>query len=159
MDEAAAGHNLFMSLASLLHLRSETTWDDSLEKRKSIMRDDAVIRDVVHIKHNTYRLNFCCVEIILVLTVLPLLLSGLVRVLNEFYLSLIDGLTDCEDPECCESSYCKRSQLCTTVDKPINILLQRQPPAPTASFFQKMRFIIEEGSLQRYAENTAFNER
>ena len=68
-------------------------------------------------------------------------------------------MTDCEDPECCESSYCKRSQLCTTVDKPIDILLQRQPPAPTASFFQKMRFIIEEGSLQRYAENTAFNER
>ena len=70
-----------------------------------------------------------------------------------------DGLTDCEDPECCDSPYCKQSQLCMTVDRPINILLQRQPPASTASFFQKMRFIIEEGSLQRYADNTAFNER
>lgn len=70
-----------------------------------------------------------------------------------------DGLTDCEDPECCESNYCKKSQLCSTVSRPIDILLQRQPPAPTASFFQKMRFIIEEGSLQRYAKNTAFNER
>jgi hypothetical protein len=45
------------------------------------------------------------------------------------------------------------------VARPIDILLQRQPPAPTASFFQKMRFIIEEGSLQRYAKNAAFNER
>jgi hypothetical protein len=70
-----------------------------------------------------------------------------------------DGLTDCEDPECCEKPSCKQSQLCMTVDRPINILLQRQPPASTASFFQKMRFIIEEGSLQRYADNTAFNER
>ena len=71
----------------------------------------------------------------------------------------VDGLTDCEDPECCEKPNCKQSQLCMTVDRPINILLQRQPPASTASFFQKMRFIIEEGSLQRYADNTAFNER
>ena len=29
-------------------------------------------------------------------------------------------------------------QLCYTVPSPINILLQRQPPAPTASFFQKV---------------------
>ena len=49
--------------------------------------------------------------------------------------------------------------MCATVARPIDILLQRQPPASTASFFQKMRFIIEEGSLQRYAKNTAFNER
>ena len=33
-------------------------------------------------------------------------------------------------------------QLCYTVPSPINILLQRQPPAPTASFFQKVPFII-----------------
>ena len=104
---------------------------------------DALIRDVT--KHPKY-------------LQIKLLLEPVIRLLIEFF-SLLDGLTDCEDPECCESSYCKRSQLCTTVDKPINILLQRQPPAPTASFFQKMRFIIEEGSLQRYAENTAFNER
>ena len=76
-----------------------------------------------------------------------------------FNIILADGLTDCEDPECCEKPSCKQSQLCMTVDRPINILLQRQPPASTASFFQKMRFIIEEGSLQRYADNTAFNER
>jgi len=69
-----------------------------------------------------------------------------------------DGLRDCEDPECCENRDCQSNQLCYTVPKPINILLQRQPPAPTASFFQKMRFIIEEGSLQRYSKNSAFNE-
>ena len=72
---------------------------------------------------------------------------------------LADGLTDCEDPECCSSPACASDALCQTVARPIEILLQRQPPAPTASFFQKMRFIIEEGSLQRYAKNHAFNER
>ena len=86
--------------------------------------------------------------------------SPLNDVLVSNYLNtFLDGLTDCEDPECCEKPSCKQSQLCMTVDRPINILLQRQPPASTASFFQKMRFIIEEGSLQRYADNTAFNER
>ena len=70
-----------------------------------------------------------------------------------------DGLTDCEDPECCSRPACSADPLCVTVNRPIDILLQRQPPAPTASFFQKMRFIIEEGSLQRYAKNAAFNER
>ena len=78
---------------------------------------------------------------------------------SNYLNTFLDGLTDCEDPECCEKPSCKQSQLCMTVDRPINILLQRQPPASTASFFQKMRFIIEEGSLQRYADNTAFNER
>ena len=50
-----------------------------------------------------------------------------------------DDLTDCEDPECCSSPACRDNQLCYTVPRPISILLQRQPPAPTASFFQKMR--------------------
>ena len=75
------------------------------------------------------------------------------------FLQFADGLRDCEDPECCGSRDCESNQLCYTVPKPINILLQRQPPAPTASFFEKMRFIIEEGSLQRYSKNSAFNER
>ncbi len=78
---------------------------------------------------------------------------------NHSFLSLADGLTDCEDPECCGRPECRSSPLCSTVPQPRDILLQRQPPAATASFFQKMRFIIEEGSLQRYAKNTAFNER
>ena len=79
--------------------------------------------------------------------------------MDIFFSYFLDGLIDCQDPECCEESVCKGSQLCATVARPIDILLQRQPPASTASFFQKMRFIIEEGSLQRYAKNTAFNER
>jgi hypothetical protein len=73
--------------------------------------------------------------------------------------SLIDGLVDCEDPECCSNHICRSNQLCVSAPKPIDILLRKQPPAITASFFERMKFLIEEGSLQNYAKQESFNER
>lgn len=70
-----------------------------------------------------------------------------------------DGLTDCEDPECCSDGYCKNSQLCVSSPKPIDILLRKQPPAITASFFERMKFLIDEGSLQNYVIHENMNER
>lgn len=69
-----------------------------------------------------------------------------------------DGLVDCEDPECCLSAACKGSQLCVSSPKPTDILLRKQPPAITASFFERMKFLIDEGSLQNYAKQENFNE-
>ncbi|XP_050300174.1 teneurin-m isoform X3 [Anthonomus grandis grandis] len=69
-----------------------------------------------------------------------------------------DGLSDCEDPECCSNAVCKSSQLCVSSPKPIDILLRKQPPAITASFFERMKFLIDEGSLQNYARQETFNE-
>ncbi|XP_063233060.1 LOW QUALITY PROTEIN: teneurin-m [Bacillus rossius redtenbacheri] len=69
-----------------------------------------------------------------------------------------DGLVDCEDPECCSNHLCRSSQLCVSAPKPIDILLRKQPPAITASFFERMKFLIEEGSLQNYAKQETFNE-
>ncbi|XP_060653283.1 teneurin-m isoform X1 [Drosophila nasuta] len=69
-----------------------------------------------------------------------------------------DGLVDCEDPECCASHVCKNSQLCVSAPKPIDVLLRKQPPAITASFFERMKFLIDESSLQNYAKLEAFNE-
>ncbi|CAG9856806.1 unnamed protein product [Phyllotreta striolata] len=69
-----------------------------------------------------------------------------------------DGLVDCEDPECCMNAACKNSQLCVSSPKPIDILLRKQPPAITASFFERMKFLIDEGSLQNYARQESFNE-
>ncbi|XP_045128078.1 teneurin-m-like isoform X4 [Portunus trituberculatus] len=68
-----------------------------------------------------------------------------------------DGLVDCADAECCSFENCKESPLCLTSHDPIDILLRKQPPAVTASFFQRTRFIVEEGSVQNYAEMNAFN--
>lgn len=70
-----------------------------------------------------------------------------------------DGLVDCEDPECCASHVCKTSQLCVSAPKPIDVLLRKQPPAITASFFERMKFLIDESSLQNYAKLETFNER
>lgn len=70
-----------------------------------------------------------------------------------------DGLVDCEDPECCANPLCRSSQLCVSSPKPIDILLRKQPPAITASFFERMKFLIDEGSLQNYARQETFNER
>lgn len=75
------------------------------------------------------------------------------------FLSRSDGLVDCEDPECCSSSACRTSQLCVSAPKPIDVLLRKQPPAITASFFERMKFLIDEGSLQNYARLETFNER
>lgn len=72
---------------------------------------------------------------------------------------LLDGLIDCADPECCSNHICRTSQLCVSAPKPIDILLRKQPPAITASFFERMKFLIDEGSLQNYARQETFNER
>ncbi|XP_050525472.1 teneurin-m isoform X5 [Daktulosphaira vitifoliae] len=69
-----------------------------------------------------------------------------------------DGLMDCEDPECCLNHMCRSSQHCVSSPKPIDILLRKQPPAITASFFERTKFLIEEGSLQNYARSDNFNE-
>lgn len=76
---------------------------------------------------------------------------------NKFEIS--DGLVDCEDPECCLHESCRNSQLCVAAPKPIDILLRKQPPSITASFFERMKFLIDEGSLQNYARQETFNER
>lgn len=78
--------------------------------------------------------------------------------INEI-LKLLDGLVDCEDPECCASHVCKSSQLCVSAPKPIDVLLRKQPPAITSSFFERMKFLIDESSLQNYAKLETFNER
>ena len=42
---------------------------------------------------------------------------------------------------------------------PITKALPLQPPAATASFFERMKFIIEDQGLQSYVQRKGFNER
>ncbi|KRY57863.1 Teneurin-m, partial [Trichinella britovi] len=69
-----------------------------------------------------------------------------------------DGLTDCEELECClSSSRCSNDSMCQTVANPLAILASKQSSPRHASFFQKVRFIAEKNSVQLYADINLFN--
>ncbi|XP_076447152.1 teneurin-m-like [Babylonia areolata] len=69
-----------------------------------------------------------------------------------------DGLQDCYDPDCCQTIACRKSVFCRTAPEPYDILLSKEAPSPTASFFERMRFLIEENSVQMDATRNSFNE-
>lgn len=73
--------------------------------------------------------------------------------------SFTDGLRDCMDPDCCSSSECTDNMYCRASPDPAEILLRKQPPSTTASFYEKMRFLVEENSVQMETSKNAFNER
>jgi teneurin len=70
-----------------------------------------------------------------------------------------DGLMDCMDSECCSQDVCKSSSACNTSPEPKDRLLRKQPPSLLASFFEKMKFLIEDGSVQTFANTNSFSER
>ncbi|XP_074600900.1 teneurin-m-like isoform X2 [Brevipalpus obovatus] len=69
-----------------------------------------------------------------------------------------DRLVDCADSECCSTKACQDHQLCQKSHNPLDILLRKSPPSPTASFFQRMQFLIEEESVQNYAHPKSFDD-
>ena len=73
--------------------------------------------------------------------------------------SFTDGLIDCADSEWCSRSECKDSLMCLSSPDPLDILLRKPPPSVTASFFQKVKFLIEEGSVQSYAHRDEYLDR
>lgn len=70
-----------------------------------------------------------------------------------------DGLVDCADSECCTRPECRDSLMCLTSPEPLDILLRKPPPSVTASFYQKMKFLIEDGSVQSYPHRDEYAER
>lgn len=71
---------------------------------------------------------------------------------------VVDGLRDCLDPDCCSSAACAQNPFCQTVQDPAEILLQKPKPSSTASFFKKMKFLIDNNSIQKETSKNAFNE-
>ena len=63
------------------------------------------------------------------------------------------------DPDCCSSPECTDNMYCRASPDPAEILLRKQPPSTTASFYEKMRFLVEENSVQMETSKNAFNER
>lgn len=70
-----------------------------------------------------------------------------------------DGMTDCSDSECCQHPVCGDHIMCLSSNDPVDVLLRKQPPSVTASFYQRVKFLIEENSVQSYAHKDEYGER
>lgn len=70
-----------------------------------------------------------------------------------------DGMTDCSDSECCSRPECSEHIMCLASNDPVEVLLRKQPPSVTASFYQRVKFLIEENSVQSYAHMDEYSER
>lgn len=71
----------------------------------------------------------------------------------------LDGMADCSDSECCDDPNCRDNLMCLTANDPVEVLLRKQPPSVTSSFFQRVKFLIEENSVQSYAQKDEYSER
>lgn len=71
----------------------------------------------------------------------------------------VDGMTDCSDSECCSHPICSEHIMCLASNDPVEVLLRKQPPSVTASFYQRVKFLIEENSVQSYAHMDEYSER
>ncbi|XP_050530422.1 teneurin-a isoform X1 [Daktulosphaira vitifoliae] len=69
-----------------------------------------------------------------------------------------DGMTDCSDSECCNSPSCAEHIMCLASNDPVDVLLRKQPPSVTASFYQRVKFLVEEHSVQSYAHLDEYSE-
>ncbi|KAJ1524354.1 hypothetical protein ONE63_010856 [Megalurothrips usitatus] len=49
--------------------------------------------------------------------------------------------------------------MCLSSKNPVEVLLRKQPPLVTASFYQRVKFLIEENSVQSYAHTESYTER
>jgi len=66
---------------------------------------------------------------------------------------------DCDDADCCRQLVCVNSARCPTVPDPLDIVLRRQPASSSSSFFDRVKFLIDDDSVQRYASRSAFDRR
>ncbi|CAO1418145.1 unnamed protein product [Diamesa hyperborea] len=69
-----------------------------------------------------------------------------------------DGITDCSDSECCSHPVCSEHLMCLSSNDPVDVLLRKQPPSVTASFYQRVKFLIEDNSVQSYAQINEYSE-
>lgn len=74
-------------------------------------------------------------------------------------LYFLDGMIDCSDSECCSHPVCAEHIMCLSSNDPVDVLLRKQPPSVTASFHQRVKFLIEENSVQSYAHKDEYSER
>lgn len=77
-------------------------------------------------------------------------------------LSILDGLTDCVDPDCCQQSNCYSSPLCQGSPDPLDLIHHSQPPFsqhPPRLFYDRIRFLIGKESTHVIPGDVSFESR
>ncbi|KAG5320005.1 TENA protein, partial [Acromyrmex heyeri] len=77
---------------------------------------------------------------------------------NDYVDNDEDGMMDCSDSECCSHEACSEHIMCLASNNPVDVLLRKQPPSVTASFYQRVKFLVEENSVQSYAHMDEYTE-
>jgi hypothetical protein len=49
--------------------------------------------------------------------------------------------------------------MCIASKDPVEVLLRKQPPSVTATFYQRVKFLIEDNSVQSYARIDEYSEK
>nr|CAB3264552.1 teneurin-3 [Phallusia mammillata] len=73
-----------------------------------------------------------------------------------------DTLTDCQDPDCCSQRACSHSTQCRGSLNPtheISRVYGRNPLKATSSFYERVRFLINDNGIQRGAQSSKFNQK
>ena len=68
-----------------------------------------------------------------------------------------DGFIDCADNDCCSADVCSTHINCLASPEPQEVLLREQAPPDTASFFDRVKFLIRENGVQSYVDRNAFD--
>ncbi|OQV15708.1 Teneurin-m [Hypsibius exemplaris] len=68
-----------------------------------------------------------------------------------------DGLIDCADNDCCSADVCLNQPECLAMPEPQEVLLREQAPPDTASFFDRVKFLIRENGVQRFVDRDAID--
>uniref|UniRef100_A0A0K0F9G7 Teneurin-3 (inferred by orthology to a human protein) n=2 Tax=Strongyloides venezuelensis TaxID=75913 RepID=A0A0K0F9G7_STRVS len=68
-----------------------------------------------------------------------------------------DGLKDCEDPDCCGTTYCIDEGLCPNIPRP-SVIAKRlsNNHGNSKSFFSRHKFLISPNSIQYYSQESSF---
>ena len=74
-----------------------------------------------------------------------------------FLLVFSDSLIDCQDPDCCSHPKCVNNHLCYTVEDPVNIARNKSLLDFTMNFWERIRFLVSDAGIQRYAQINHFD--
>ena len=78
------------------------------------------------------------------------------------YCVVVDGLTDCVDPDCCQQSSCHSGPLCQGSPDPLDLIQQSQTPFASLLsrlFYDRVHFLVGKDSTHVFPGDIPFDSR